>query len=105
MVMYAGKAAEIATNEQIFGERGPLHPYTRLLLDATPRLHDAAHELAFIPGAPPDLIDPPQGCRFAARCPWARQKCRLQEPPMATIEDGHHVACWKAMKDGEYERS
>jgi len=105
MVMYAGKAAEIGTNEQIFGEKGPLHPYTRMLLDATPRLHKAVSELAFIPGAPPDLVDPPQGCRFAARCPFARQKCRRQEPPMASIGDGHSVACWKAMKDAEYARS
>ena len=105
MVMYAGKAAEVGTNEQIFGEKGPSHPYTRMLLDATPRLHQAAHELTFIPGAPPDLLDPPQGCRFAARCPFAKQKCRRQEPPMAAMEDGHSAACWKAMKDAEYERS
>ena len=115
MVMYAGKAAEVATNEQIFGERGPLHPYTRMLLDATPRLHrapdsapqgsPAPDELAFIPGAPPDLIDPPPGCRFADRCPFAKPKCRRQEPPMTAREDGHDVACWKAMKDAEYERS
>jgi peptide/nickel transport system ATP-binding protein len=105
MVMYAGKAAEIGTNEQIFGEKGPRHPYTRMLLDATPRLHRAVSELAFIPGAPPDLLDPPQGCRFAARCPSARQKCRSQEPPMTAIGDGHHAACWKAVKDAEYERS
>jgi peptide/nickel transport system ATP-binding protein len=103
--MYAGKVAEIGTNEQIFGEKGPLHPYTRKLLDATPRLHSAVSELAFIPGAPPDLIDPPRGCRFSARCSYARQKCRREEPPMARIEAGHEVACWKAMKDGEYERS
>jgi peptide/nickel transport system ATP-binding protein len=110
MVMYAGKAAEVGTNEQIFGEKGPSHPYTRMLLDATPRLHApmgsrGTGELAFIPGAPPDLVDPPPGCRFAARCPSAREKCRRQEPPMAAIEDGHHVACWKATKDAEYERS
>jgi peptide/nickel transport system ATP-binding protein len=105
MVMYAGRMAEVGTNEQIFGEKGPSHPYTRMLLDATPRLHRAAHELTFIPGAPPDLLDPPQGCRFAARCPFAKQKCRRQEPPVAEMEDGHGAACWKAMKDTEYERS
>ena len=106
MVMYAGKAAEVATNEQLFGEKGPLHPYSRMLLDATPRLHGApTGELAFIPGAPPDLVDPPPGCRFAPRCPFARPKCRRHEPPMAAIEAGRQVACWKAMKDEEYERS
>jgi len=118
MVMYAGKAAETGTNEQIFGERGPSHPYTRMLLDATPRLHASTYsadsgpagshgprELTFIPGAPPDLLDPPRGCRFAARCPFAKQKCRSEEPPMAVLEDGHHAACWKAVKNAEYERS
>ena len=110
MVMYAGKAAEVGTNEQIFGEKGPVHPYTRMLLDATPRLHAptgsrAPVELAFIPGAPPDLLDPPAGCRFAARCPFAKQKCRRQEPLMAAMDNGHSAACWKAMKDAEYERS
>ena len=105
MVMYAGRAVETAANEQIFGERGPLHPYTKMLLDATPRLHATTRELAFIPGAPPDLLDPPPGCRFAARCPFARQKCTRKEPPMTAMEEGHSAACWKAMKDAEYERS
>jgi peptide/nickel transport system ATP-binding protein len=105
MVMYAGKVAEIGTNEQIFGERGPLHPYTQRLLAATPRLHAKVSELAFIPGAPPDLIDPPAGCRFSPRCPFARDKCRREEPPLALLEVGHTAACWKAMKDAAYERA
>jgi peptide/nickel transport system ATP-binding protein len=105
MVMYAGKVAEVGTNEQIFGARGPLHPYTQKLLDATPRLHRKVSELAFIPGAPPDLVDPPPGCRFAPRCPFARGKCRAEEPPVATLEPGHQAACWKAMEDAAYARS
>ena len=105
MVMYAGKVAEIGTNEQIFGERGPLHPYTQKLLAATPRLHRKVSELAFIPGAPPDLVDPPPGCRFSPRCPFAKEKCRAVEPPMATVETGHVLSCWKAMEDPEYARS
>jgi peptide/nickel transport system ATP-binding protein len=105
MVMYAGKVAEIGTNEQIFGQRGPLHPYTQKLLNATPRLKKRVSELAFIPGAPPDLIDPPPGCRFAPRCPFAKEKCRTSEPPVTTVETGHTVACWKAMEDPEYARA
>jgi len=105
MVMYAGKVAEIGTNEQIFGPQGPAHPYTQKLLNATPRLHQKVSELAFIPGAPPDLIDPPVGCRFAPRCPFAKDKCLTQEPPSATLAPGHSVACWKAMEDPEYARS
>lgn len=105
MVMYAGKVAEIGTNEQIFGARGPLHPYTQKLLNATPRLKKRVSELAFIPGAPPDLIDPPPGCRFAPRCPFAKDKCRTAEPPVTAVEPGHTVACWKAMEDPEYARA
>ncbi len=105
MVMYAGKVAEIGSNEQIFGERGPLHPYTQKLLAATPRLRRKVSELAFIPGAPPDLIDPPAGCRFSPRCPFAKEKCRAVEPPMMTLEDSHLASCWKAMEDPEYARS
>jgi peptide/nickel transport system ATP-binding protein len=105
MVMYAGKVVETGTNEQIFGERGPLHPYTQKLLDATPRLHTPVSELAFIPGAPPDLIDPPRGCRFYARCSYGKDTCRKQEPPIAEVEAGHQAACWKAMKDADYERA
>jgi peptide/nickel transport system ATP-binding protein len=105
MVMYAGKVAEIGTNEQIFGTRGPLHPYTQKLLNATPRLKRKVSELAFIPGAPPDLIDPPTGCRFSPRCPFAKAKCRTTEPPVTLVEKDHMVACWKATEDAEYARS
>jgi peptide/nickel transport system ATP-binding protein len=105
MVMYAGKVAEICTNEQIFGENGPTHPYSQKLLSATPRLHKKVSELAFIPGAPPDLIDPPPGCRFSPRCPFSKRKCIEREPPLAEIEKGRTVACWKAMEDPEYERA
>ena len=105
MVMYAGKVAEIGTNQQIFGDAGPLHPYTQKLLNATPRLRRKVSELAFIPGAPPDLLDPPAGCRFSPRCPFAREKCRQVEPPITRLEDQHEVACWKAMEDPDYARS
>ncbi|MEI8096214.1 MAG: ABC transporter ATP-binding protein [Spirochaetales bacterium] len=104
MVMYAGKAVEIGTNEQIFGAQGPLHPYTAKLLAATPRLHQKVDELAFIPGSPPDLIDPPAGCRFAPRCPFAKDKCQTHEPPMTVLGPQHQAACWKAVKDADYER-
>jgi peptide/nickel transport system ATP-binding protein len=128
MVMYAGKVAELGSSEEIFGHpaadastrngfqsdsrsesqseprRGPLHPYTRMLLASTPRLHRRVSELAFIPGAPPDLLSPPPGCRFAPRCPFAKLKCRNSEPPLAELSKGHAVACWKAMEDADYGR-
>ncbi|MGA2976179.1 MAG: ABC transporter ATP-binding protein [Spirochaetia bacterium] len=105
MVMYAGKVAEIGTNQQIFGHQGPVHPYTQKLLSATPRLHKKVSELAFIPGAPPDLIDPPPGCRFAPRCSFAKEKCRSQEPRTTALQPDHVVACWKAVEDAEYARA
>jgi len=105
LVMYAGKVAEIGTNEQIFGAPGPVHPYSQKLLAATPRLHHKVEELAFIPGTPPDLIAPPAGCRFAPRCPFAKEKCRTQEPPLTRIAPEHQAACWKAAKDTEYEQT
>ncbi len=93
MVMYAGKIAEIAPNRMVY-DRPPCHPYTQRLLAATPRLHAKVDELAFIPGAPPDLLDPPKGCRFQPRCSVAMDAC-AQEPPLIEIEPGHLVACWR----------
>jgi peptide/nickel transport system ATP-binding protein len=105
MVMYAGKMAEFGSSEDIFGARGPAHPYTQKLLASTPRLRARVSELAFIPGSPPDLVDPPPGCRFAPRCEFARGKCRTAEPPARSLGEGHLVACWKAMEDADYERA
>jgi peptide/nickel transport system ATP-binding protein len=93
MVMYAGKIAEIAPNRMVY-DRPPCHPYTQRLLAATPRLHAKVDELAFIPGAPPDLLDPPKGCRFQPRCSVAMDAC-AQEPPLVEIGPGHLVACWR----------
>jgi len=104
MVMYAGKAVELASNEVVFSGKAA-HPYTRKLLASTPRLKKRVSELAFIPGSPPDLLDPPAGCRFAPRCEYARARCRLAEPPLAELEPEHLAACWKTMEDADYERS
>jgi len=98
MVMYAGKVAEIGTNEQIYGKQGPAHPYTRRLLAATPRLHKKIEKLDFIPGTPPDLLNPPRGCRFHLRCDQADEKCRSEVPPLKEIEPGHQVACWRCFE-------
>jgi peptide/nickel transport system ATP-binding protein len=105
MVMYAGKTAELGSSEEIFGGSGPLHPYSQKLLASTPRLRKRVSELAFIPGSPPDLISPPPGCRFAPRCSFAKSKCRDAEPPVVDVGGGHLVACWKAVKDPDYERA
>jgi peptide/nickel transport system ATP-binding protein len=94
-VMYAGKLAEKAPTDVLMEH--PRHPYTRLLISSLPEVgvRFADHRLAGIPGTPPSLLDPPQGCRFRDRCPLAFERC-LEEPPFEEIEPGHHVACWKA---------
>lgn len=97
-VMYAGKIAELGSNEQIYGIKGPAHPYTERLLAATPRLRRKVESLSFIPGTPPDLIAPPPGCRFHPRCPRAYDRCRVEEPPVREIEPGHLAACWRCFE-------
>jgi len=90
-IMYAGKIVEIGTAEQIYNS--PKHPYTQGLIRSVPRLR-GAKRLEWIPGQPPDLRNPPPGCRFAPRCPYAMDRCRREEPPMVEVEPGHWVACW-----------
>jgi peptide/nickel transport system ATP-binding protein len=98
LIMYAGKLAEKADATTIIDQ--PLHPYTQLLLASLPevgvRYEDAA--LSGIPGRPPSLLNPPTGCRFKDRCPFAFDKCN-QDPPFVELKPGHQVACWKAMDD------
>lgn len=96
LVMYAGKLAEIGTNGQIYGKGGPIHPYTEKLLKATPRLHEKVEELSFIPGIPPDLVDPPSGCRFHPRCSEVMERCKKEEPPLIEAEPEHWIACWRS---------
>jgi peptide/nickel transport system ATP-binding protein len=93
-VMYAGKLAEKAATDVIIG--APRHPYTRLLVSSLPEVgvRYADKRLSGIPGNPPALLNPPEGCRFQARCPLADEGCR-REPPFVEIERDHFVACWK----------
>ena len=71
------------------------HPYTQALLASIPQLdQDARKALHAIPGLPPDLAHLPQGCRFAARCTRATDKCRAEEPPLAGKTFDHKFACW-----------
>jgi peptide/nickel transport system ATP-binding protein len=76
---------------QVFGT--PFHPYTMGLRNAFPTLEGAQRELISIPGSPPDLLDPPRGCRFAQRCPFATDRCREEEPAVVEVAPGHHAAC------------
>src|SRR5690349_23837982 len=92
-VMYAGRVVETAEVNALFNEMH--HPYTQALLASIPQLdQDARKALHAIPGLPPDLAHPPQGCRFAARCHRATDKCRAEEPPLAGKTFEHRFACW-----------
>lgn len=90
--MYAGEMVELGTVEQIFYE--PLHPYTVGLLRSVPKLTHGQDELVSIPGSPPDLINPPSGCKFHPRCQFATDKCKQEMPPFVEYDTGHFAACW-----------
>jgi len=94
-IMYGGKIVEYGSSEQIYNN--PQHPYTKSLLNSIPRLHGEIRDLTWIPGVPPDLINPPPGCRFEPRCPFAHDRCK-EEPPVVEVEPGHKVACWLFVK-------
>jgi peptide/nickel transport system ATP-binding protein len=94
VVMYAGKVIEEAPVEKLFGQ--PRHPYTQGLIRSIPRIDLAATKkarLEAIGGVVPSLLDPPPGCRFAARCKFASAKCYEAVPPLLKVDEGHKVAC------------
>jgi len=93
MVMYAGKAVEKAPTTQLFSQLR--HPYTQGLLWSIPKVTQPKHtRLNAIPGRPPNLIDPPDGCKFAPRCAYAQDLCRSEEPVLRWIDSPEHVfAC------------
>jgi peptide/nickel transport system ATP-binding protein len=93
-VMYAGRVVEKSPTRGLFAETR--HPYTKALFNSIPKLEQASHtKLAAIAGRPPDLVNPPVGCKFAARCPNAQEKCLQEEPPLVDAETaGHYYRCW-----------
>ena len=90
MVMYLGHVIEVGTREQIFGD--PLHPYTRALLAAIPKIHpEERTEEIILSGEIPSPVNPPEGCSFKTRCPHVREKC--DQIPEGLERDGHFVLC------------
>jgi len=90
MVMYAGKVCEIGDVVDIFED--PFHPYTKALIEAVPVL-GVKSEVKGLSGLPPDLMNPPSGCRFHPRCPNAIEVCRLEEPQLKEVKPNHVVMC------------
>lgn len=90
-VMYLGAVMELAEAETIF--EAPKHPYTRLLLDAIPKLEGGSFDKPRTPGELPDPVNPPPGCPFAPRCPMAEARCRSERPKLRTLDNGTQAAC------------
>ena len=100
-VMYLGRIVEQAPREALFAD--PLHPYTWALLSAVPRVGRRRRGGAArvrLEGDPPSPINPPPGCRFSTRCPFAEDRCRSEEPQLREFESGHRVACHLVRDDG-----
>ena len=91
VVMYAGHLVESGDVYSIYEK--PLHPYTQALLRSIPNVKLEDTELRYIPGSLPDLKNPPKGCRFWPRCPYAKEICKKKEPPIMDV-DGRKVKCW-----------
>jgi peptide/nickel transport system ATP-binding protein len=95
-VMYLGRLVEVAGKHQLFGE--PRHPYTRMLLDAIPKMHDTGKARTPVQGEVPNPLNPPSGCAFNPRCPHANERCRNERPALLSIQ-GVQVAC-HAVEEG-----
>ncbi|GAB6148144.1 ABC transporter ATP-binding protein [Stetteria hydrogenophila] len=96
-VMYLGKIVEYGPAEEVFEK--PLHPYTQALFSSIPipdPFEARGRRRLRITGEPPSPINPPPGCRFHTRCPFAKDICRRREPELEEVEKGHYVTCWLA---------
>jgi peptide/nickel transport system ATP-binding protein len=101
IVMYAGRIVETGTTREVF--RRHRMPYTRALLEGSPKVTNPSHtRLQAIPGRPPNLLDLPPGCAFAPRCSFATDICRTQRPELEpAAEPGHEFACWNPLPVSE----
>jgi oligopeptide/dipeptide ABC transporter ATP-binding protein len=92
-VMYGGNTVEVATTKEIF--KNPIHPYTMMLMKAIPNVKKPVVRLASIPGTVPEMINPPSGCRFHPRCPYAKDECNMKIPKLREVAENHEVACFR----------
>ena len=96
LVLYSGQVMEFGTVEQVIKRH--LHPYTEGLIRSFPSLYGEKQALRGIPGSLPDLTDPPAGCVFAPRCPYATERCRQERPQVREYEPGHFAACHRCQE-------
>ncbi|UYQ72498.1 ABC transporter ATP-binding protein [Pelagibacterium flavum] len=96
-IIYAGRLVEEGPARTLF--TAPKHPYTAHLVGSLPRIGDSTPK-ASLEGRPPNLADPPPGCRFHPRCPMAVDKCRVEIPPLETVGADHRSACWRSDEVG-----
>jgi oligopeptide transport system ATP-binding protein len=100
LVMYAGFIVETASVKELY--KNPLHPYTLGLLSSLPRVDKdriTGERLIPIRGLPPNLIDLPPGCPFVPRCPYATERCTLENPTLSEAAPDHQIACWVDVRE------
>lgn len=98
-VMYTGNIVEYAPTKVLF--KNPKHPYTHGLLKSIPKIDVDVERFEIIDGTVPNLVDPPTGCKFHPRCPYAREICSKQKPQLVEVGPGHFVSCWMYKQNGE----
>jgi peptide/nickel transport system ATP-binding protein len=95
--MYLGRLVELADKHTLFSR--PLHPYTRMLLEAIPKLHDVGRARTPVQGEVPNPLNPPTGCVFHPRCPLANERCKQERPVLLHAVGANQVAC-HAVQEG-----
>lgn len=98
IVMYAGHMVEYASSAEL--HKDPRHPYTQGLLQSIPNIELSDQKLSAIPGSPPNMVNPPKGCRFWPRCSYAKEECRIKEPALIDVGRNHLVRCVLYGKEG-----
>ena len=91
IVMYGGNMVEYAASAEL--HKNPVHPYTQGLLQSIPNIELSEQKLSAIPGSPPNMLNPPKGCRFWPRCQYAQAKCKLKMPALVNVGNDHFVRC------------
>ena len=91
VIMYLGRVVETADTRTIYDT--PRHPYTQALLQEIPQINRRSHQFAPISGEIPSPVNPPKGCHFHPRCPFAMDRCRVERPPLKEVSEGHSVSC------------